>query len=391
MSWFDEDETRTHGGTISSGNAEENSDTPDEGSTIGGDLSEATEENGTGEFTGSENTDWFNEDEAAEGSDDTEMKSEEGEEEEKTSDRCGRKGKKKSRKNCNWWDEDAPETGDSPADDAPEQAGGDNWWDEDDETKKEDDDDEKGKKSDDSDDEEEEEDDAEDDDEKGSKKGDDDDSDEEDEEEDDKPKEGESAKDYYNRMKRKKAAKKRKRNCNFDYWFDEDGADPAGALEQDVDNGSGEGAAEPAEAPADGDEDVGGGVDTEATDATDGDEKGNTDWWNEGDDGADPAGALEESGDDSGESSPAEAPAEARKGKKKKSKRVRNWWEDDIEEPEGVPEAAEPVDTPDGVCPDGCAEPGDAEHVTVVETPAEDQPGETAEQMLSDILNTRFF
>ena len=389
MSWFDEDETRTHGGTISSGNAEENSDTPDEGSTIGGDLSEATEENGTGEFTGSENTDWFNEGEETEGSDDTEMKSEEGEE--KTSDRCGRKGKKKSRKNCNWWDEDAPETGDVPADDAPEQAGGDNWWDEDDETKKEDDDDEKGKKSDDSDDEEEEEDDAEDDDEKGGKKGDDDDSDEEDEEEDDKPKEGESAKDYYNRMKRKKAAKKRKRNCNFDYWFDEDGADPAGALEQDVDNGSGEGAAEPAEAPADGDEDVGGGVDTEATDATDGDEKGNTDWWNEGDDGADPAGALEESGDDSGESSPAEAPAEARKGKKKKSKRVRNWWEDDIEEPEGVPEAAEPVDTPDGVCPDGCAEPGDAEHVTVVETPAEDQPGETTEQMLSDILNTRFF
>ena len=76
MSWFDEDETRTHGGTISSGNAEENSDTPDEGSTIGGDLSEATEENGTGEFTGSENTDWFNEGEETEGSDDTEMKSE---------------------------------------------------------------------------------------------------------------------------------------------------------------------------------------------------------------------------------------------------------------------------------------------------------------------------
>ena len=201
-------------------------------------------------------------------------------------------------------------------------------------------------------------------------------------------------------MKRKKAAKKRKRNCNFNWW-DEDGADPAGALEPEVDNGEGEGKAEPAEAPADGTEEVGGGVETEVSDPEDGDEKGNTDWWDaDGDEsGADPAGALEQGGDDSGQSSPANAPEARKGGKKKKSKKVRNWWDDEeggIVEPDGldgdnIPET-EPPETPDGVCPEGCPDiPEGAEHTEVVETPAEDQPEETAEQMLSDILNTRFF
>ena len=85
MSWFDDDNPRTHasepeGGTISSGDSEEKSETPDEGSTIGGDLSEQTVE------TGAESTDWWNEDPASD---------------------CSKSGKKKkTKKNCNWWDEE---------------------------------------------------------------------------------------------------------------------------------------------------------------------------------------------------------------------------------------------------------------------------------------------
>lgn len=60
-----------------------------------------------------------------------------------------------------------------------------------------------------------------------------------------------------------------------------------------------------------------------------------------------------------------------------------------VEKPEGVPQA-KPVQVP-GVCPDGEPHPGDAPHVTTVETPESEQPNKPAEKLLEDTDNTRLW
>ena len=205
-----------------------------------------------------------------------------------------------------------------------------------------------------------------------------------------------------------------------DAWWNENEtpADPTGALEPGVDNGNG--LAQPAEPPTPENGDPGTGVDTEnqngetVTKATD--------WWNEDNTPEDPTGTLPNEVNNDGNAKPAEQVPEGanndawwneddnndddndlnskegenNKGTDEPNEGCKNWWKDDVEDPEGIPKefGTEPVtvETPEGtVDPNGDPDPGNAVHVEGVETPAEDQPNQTAEQMLENILQTRLF
>ena len=227
---FDEEETALEPESISSGVAEEHADEPSErthGNTISEGNSETTIEKGV--------DDWYNFDE------------------DETSDGCsGRKGKSKKKTRNYWYNEE--EESEADAGEQKEEMNSetgekevDNGFDEDDDAKKEDDEEEDDdeKKSDG-----EEEDEEED---KSSDKESDEEEEDEDEDEDEDDKK--ASKDYWNKKRRKVKKSRCSSFDTWDAWYNEDGADPAGALEPEVDNG--DGAAEPAKAPADEGDDVG--------------------------------------------------------------------------------------------------------------------------------------
>ena len=264
------------------------------------------------------------------------------------------------------------------------------WWNEDEPSDDDDDDEDKNKKKGDDD----------------SSDDDDDDNTDDDDEDKNKKKDGDNKDDDDD-------------TTTKDAWWNEDEtpADPTGALEPGVDNGNG--LAQPAEPPTPENGDPGTGVDTEnqngetVTKATD--------WWNEDNTPESPTGTLPDETNNNGNADPAEQVPEGtsnawwneddnndddndlnskkgedNKGANEPNAGCKNWWTDDVEEPEGSPNdfGTEPVtvETPEGtVDPNGDPDPGDAVHVEGVETPAEDQPNQTAEQMLENILQTRLF
>lgn len=97
-----------------------------------------------------------------------------------------------------------------------------------------------------------------------------------------------------------------------------------------------------------------------------------------------PEGEQPKEGEQPAEGAPApeggEAPAQGKK----------NWWDDELQQPEGVPNDA-PVSTPEGVDPNGEPDPGSAPHTVPTETPEGEQPGQKAEPFMEDILGTRLF